>query len=144
MRLASAVPNDTDLTFNVSLFGKNRDRLVLLWNRVVVNNVQCFEAGQSCSSFYLIDEPELDWPSYVLHVNVPGGSSASFLGDFLFRWEATNPGERLFFFFSHFFLVFLGTIRFYERTSGCSIGPCVHYNWGFCVVLHQFVSSWTA
>lgn len=94
MRAGSATPNQTDLLLNVTLFGKNRERLVLLWNRLVINNVQCFQEGAACTSFYLLDEPELDWPAYVLQATIPGGSSATFLGDFLFQWEATNPGGR--------------------------------------------------
>lgn len=92
MRRGAPSPNQTFLTLNVTLYGKNRERLVFLWNRVVVNYVECDQDGVACSGFYLVDEPTLEWPSYVLEAHIPDSSpGASFLGDFLFQWEAANP-----------------------------------------------------
>jgi hypothetical protein len=64
---------------------------VQVWTRQVSNDVQCLFDGTACSTFYLVDEPELFYTKYIVDVSIPGGSDATFLGDFLFQWEANDP-----------------------------------------------------
>ncbi len=92
--LGSWTPNQTMVTLNVTLYGSAGNEfheMVQIWSRLVNNPVECDLDGAACTSFYLVDEPELFYTKYYLEAYIPGGSDATFLGDFLFQWEANDP-----------------------------------------------------
>ena len=92
MKSTSYAPNQTSATFNVTLYGANENTLwVPLKTQEVTEYIECFQPDAACLGFTIMDEPNLVFTQYSLVVQIPGGSAADFLGDFLFQWQATNP-----------------------------------------------------
>lgn len=91
LRPEYSAPNSSFVEFDVSWLGSNNGKdWNLLWERRVVNYVQCYFLDSQCLSFFIVDEPELMYAHYKVEVFIPNATGGN-LGDFLFEWEANNP-----------------------------------------------------